>query len=113
LDPLKNDLKILLQGTSGATTTATCIENVPIGTVFRIHFVVTSRSVEVYLTGKLVHTITINEKLRDTTPDMNVFGPPQIITSIKVANELYWPYLISPSIIRVSGTEVVDPSIFK
>jgi len=112
LDPLKNDLKILLQGMTGKTVTDTCVENVPIGKSFRIHFALTSQTVEVYFSGQLVKTVTIKEKLLNTTAESNVFGPPNIVTSVKVANAMYWPYLISPTIILVSGTEVINPSIF-
>jgi len=112
LDPLKNDLKIFLQGTSGATLTETCIENVPIGSVFRINFVILKNFVEVYFRGSLVKTVILSDNLLQTAVEANVFGPPQRITSIKVANATYWPYIISPTVIRIAGTEIVDPSIF-
>ena len=88
------------------------MENVPIGKAFRIHLAMTSQTVEIYFSGELVKTVTIKEKLLNTTAEANVFGPPNIVTSVKVANAVYWPYLISPTIIRVSGTEVINPSIF-
>ena len=112
LDPLKNDLKIFLRGTSGTTVTETCVENVPFNSVFRINFVIMKNFVEVYYRGSLVKTVIIKENLIEPPVEANVFGPPQRITSIRVGNAAYWPYIISPTMIRITGTENVDPNIF-
>ena len=112
LDPLKNDLKIFVQGVNGTTVTETCVENVPIGDVFRINFVIMKNFVEIYFKGSLVKTVVLNDTLLQSPVEANVFGPPQRITSIQVANAAYWSYVISPTMIRITGTEIVSPSIF-
>jgi hypothetical protein len=112
LDSLKNDLKIFLQGTGGSVQTDTCIENVPIGKPFRVNFVITTKFVEIYLTGRLVKTVTLDENLLQTPVESNVFGPPQQIVSVKVANASYWSYPLSPTMIRQNGMEAINPTIF-
>ena len=112
LDPLKNDLMVFLQGVNGTTKMDTCIENVPIGKVFRINFVIMKKYVEVYLAGKLVKTVSLNDDLLQTPIEATVFGPPQRITSIRVANVRYWSYLLSPKIISIDGLKTSDQAIF-
>ena len=114
LDPLKNDLKVAIQTEGGNSFyKETCVENVPLGKPFRVQFVVYKRFVEVYMAGQLYKTVQANGDLLQTPVDANVYGPPlRVGPTVKVANMVYWPYTVSPKMLRVQGTEQINASIF-
>lgn len=115
-DPTKNDLKAFVamnDGTATTTKTETCIENVPLNRPFRLAVVLQKRIVEIYMNGDLHHTIQTNADLLQSPVDANVYGPPNRVAAFaQIANITYWPYVISPKMIRMQAQEAADPTIF-
>lgn len=118
MDPVVNDLKaMILYLDSNQTVVAkheTCVENVPLRTPVRIGVVVFQKFVEIYMNGKLVRTISGNGNLlMNESSGANMFGPPALVAdSVKLARLTYWPYLISPQIMRLDAAEPRNPALF-
>lgn len=118
VDPLKNDLKVLIQTKDSASATVTAtqetvFENLPIRQPVRIGMVIFKNFVEIYINGSLVHTtVGLSDLLNDEAPNLNVFGPPTAVSgSVKVSRITYWPYVISPKMFRVDAADT--GSLFK
>lgn len=115
-DPTLNDLKAQVITNDGTTTevkTETCIENVPLGKPFRLTMVLQKRVVEIYMDGTLHKTIQTNADLIQTPVDANVFGPPNRVAAfVQASNIVYWPYVISPKMIRLYAEEPINSTIF-
>lgn len=115
-DPVVNDLKAQVITNDGTTTqvkTETCIENVPLNKPFRITMVLQKRVVELYMDGALHRTIQTGADLIQTPVDANVYGPPNRVAAfVQVSNIVYWPYVISPKMIRLYAEEPINTTIF-
>jgi hypothetical protein len=115
-DPALNDLKAQVITNDGTTTqvkTETCIENVPLGKPFRLTMVLQKRVVEIYMDGTLYKTIQTGADLIQTPVDANVFGPPNRVAAfVQASNIVYWPYVISPKMIRLYAEEPINNTIF-
>lgn len=113
LDPYVNDLYLQLTTASGSSSMRV-IKNAPIGRPFRVAIVVQAKVVEVYLNGQLMETVLTpgGKDLTDIDPAYNVWGPPSTTgVSAKLAHLTYWPYVLSPRVIRLDTAESRDTSI--
>jgi hypothetical protein len=69
--------------------------------------------VEVYLKGNLEKMIPLILKPMQTTAEAYFFGPPTIVNqNIKVANIMYYPYVLSAKNIRSVGSTTSEKTIF-
>ncbi len=118
MDSAVNDLKamIVYQDSNQAIVAKheTCVENIPLRTPVRIGVIVFQKFVEIYMNGKLVRTISGNGNLIvNESSGKYIFGPPALVAdSVKIARLTYWPYLISPQIMRLDAAEPKNPALF-
>lgn len=120
MDAQKNDLKAMILYTDNETKATvakheTCVENVPLRKPIRIGIIMFQKFVEIYMNGKLVRTIPGDSNLLvdEATVRTTVFGPPaRVADSVKLARLTYWPYIVSPQIMRIDAAEPMDAKIF-
>lgn len=113
LDPYVNDIHLMLKTATAAETTRV-IKNAPIGTPFRVALVIQPKYVEVYFNGQLMETVLApgGADLADIAPSMNVWGPPATTgISAKLAYLTYWPYVLSPKMVRLDAAQQRDTRI--
>ena len=113
MDPMLNDLYIAIVDTAGTMTTHKVVENTRLREPFRISIVFSQSYVEVYVKGNLEKMIPLTVKPKTTTGEAYFFGPPTIVNqNIKVANIMYYPYILSAKNIHSVGSTVSAKTIF-
>jgi hypothetical protein len=103
VDPVRNDLRAVFRCVNGATPELPKpIQNIPIGTPFRITLAITCQYVEIYINGELNETVVLPDRLTDTTS--NFYGPTDNSNPVaKVSNISYWGQILSSRVIRIKG----------
>lgn len=107
MDPFVNDLYILLK-TAKDTTTKRVITNAPVGTPFRLTLVIQPKYVEIYFNGQLVETVLTpgGADLIDISPAYSAWGPPAATgTAARLAYLTYWPYVLTPKVVRLDAAK--------
>jgi len=106
LDPLVNNLHVMIKTGTNTSQTTEPIKNIPIHTPFRMTIVLDSGIVEVYINGKMEQTMPLLTAPISTDPTNAFYGPPQLVSSaIKISNISYYSMLLSPKSIRVLATQ--------
>jgi len=113
LDPLVNDIYLYVK-TATDSATKLVVRNAPIGSPFRITLVIQPKYVEVYRDGLLMETVLTpsGADLMDIAPTYNVWGPPATTgTSARLAYLTYWPYVLTPKLVRIDAAKSRDMTI--
>jgi len=114
IDPLVNNLYVMIQTGDGTSQTTNAITNIPIRSPFRMTIVLDSSFVEVYIDGKMEQTMPLKNAPIATDPTNAFYGPPQLVASaMKITNVNYYSMLLSPKTIRVLATQpAINTTIF-